>query len=262
MQHLLKVAIFPGIYRCINFHSKLTVGRDEKNDLVLKDPSISGQHVIVEIKEGKACITDNNSSNGTLVNNVIVYKRYLENGDKINIGNVDVLYSQENPCCDSIDLRNQLVPGKLELLPKDDLQFTIFSSSSDIEEICEILGDKIDTYLLEEKAQELKNAVNEAINNANIHGNKKDSQKILICRLTADIRQVSFTVTDSGKGFLYEDIIKNGLQNVDRPSAILNMIHNVDAVEYNTQGNKLTLVKNRQFVTKKLDLKEVNLFEE
>jgi pSer/pThr/pTyr-binding forkhead associated (FHA) protein len=64
------------------------VGRSNKNDIVLSDPSLSRHHCRLYFKpEGTLCVADLGSSNQTLVNNVPVTETDLRIGDLVVIGN-------------------------------------------------------------------------------------------------------------------------------------------------------------------------------
>ncbi len=44
-------------------------------------------------------------------------------------------------------------------------------------------------------------SLTEAVNNAIIHGNGKDSQKMVVVDLKSDDKKITFTVSDEGRGF-------------------------------------------------------------
>lgn len=71
----------------IPIQPKLTIGRSEDNQLVLKDPYVSGHHAVIFLKNNDYVIEDLKSTNGTLLNNVKLEKqRYLNIDDEIAIG--------------------------------------------------------------------------------------------------------------------------------------------------------------------------------
>lgn len=69
--------------------SEVTIGRGEESRIVISDPSLSKFHSEIYYSEGKYCIRDLNSTNGTFVNNIKVdnYGAPLEEGDVIILGN-------------------------------------------------------------------------------------------------------------------------------------------------------------------------------
>ena len=77
---LIREKIFPMI-------GKLSIGREEGNDIQLSDPSISKQHALVFMVEGQPVVKDLASLNGTFVNGEKVGKVGLRGGDTIRVGN-------------------------------------------------------------------------------------------------------------------------------------------------------------------------------
>ena len=76
-----------------------TCGRSEDNSFVLNDSSVSSHHCSFKRNELGYTIIDNDSTNGTLVNNMTITSRSLKNEDIVSVGNVELLY-------DSGDLKN------------------------------------------------------------------------------------------------------------------------------------------------------------
>ncbi|MBQ9503317.1 MAG: FHA domain-containing protein [Lentisphaeria bacterium] len=78
----------------------ISIGRTDTMDICIKDPSISGHHadLIKSERDGRIVYTlrDNDSSNGTRVNNVPITEQELKSSDLILFGMVEVLYD-----CDS-----------------------------------------------------------------------------------------------------------------------------------------------------------------
>ena len=69
-----------------------TVGRIEERDICITDPTISTFHCTFT-KEGNTYILrDNNSTNGTKINNASVSEQELRNSDIIQMGDVEMLY--------------------------------------------------------------------------------------------------------------------------------------------------------------------------
>ena len=69
---------------------RLTIGRDETNDIVLNDNSVSRNHAILEIDGDEFILIDNNSSNGVTVNGKLVTKQKVSTSDVILIGRLRV----------------------------------------------------------------------------------------------------------------------------------------------------------------------------
>ena len=73
-----------------------TVGRIEERDICIVDPTISTYHGSF-VKNGNTyIIKDNNSTNGTRVNNVPGVEQELKNSDIIQLGDVEMLYDCED----------------------------------------------------------------------------------------------------------------------------------------------------------------------
>ncbi|HOM02165.1 MAG TPA: FHA domain-containing protein [Acetivibrio sp.] len=73
----------------------VTIGRNDKNDIVIKDPFISGIHAYIMAEEGSILIKDMGSKNGTFVNGERLNEGetvLLNDGDNIKIGNVKFLF--------------------------------------------------------------------------------------------------------------------------------------------------------------------------
>lgn len=69
-----------------------TVGRIEERDICIMDPTISTFHCTFT-KEGNTYILrDNNSTNGTRINNVPITEQELQKSDIIQMGDVEMLY--------------------------------------------------------------------------------------------------------------------------------------------------------------------------
>jgi pSer/pThr/pTyr-binding forkhead associated (FHA) protein len=72
---------------------EMTAGRKDPMDICIKDPSLSGHHcTFIRTATGSYIIRDNDSTNGTRVNNVPVTEQELKNSDIIQLGGVEVLY--------------------------------------------------------------------------------------------------------------------------------------------------------------------------
>lgn len=67
------------------FQPRLTVGRREGADIVLRFPNVSGNHCLLWLEDGYWHVKDEGSSNGTKVNGVRVSEQRLSPGDKISI---------------------------------------------------------------------------------------------------------------------------------------------------------------------------------
>jgi pSer/pThr/pTyr-binding forkhead associated (FHA) protein len=64
----------------------MTLGRKEGNDIVIPIETVSSNHAILTNEGGNWFITDNNSTNGVILNGNRVQKHILKQGDKIQLG--------------------------------------------------------------------------------------------------------------------------------------------------------------------------------
>lgn len=79
-----------------NIHKTLTLGRDNNNSIIIKDPYISKKHLKFIIEDKKYYIEDLESNNGTFVNGTKLKERaLLNNGDNITVGQVRFIFVKE-----------------------------------------------------------------------------------------------------------------------------------------------------------------------
>ena len=71
-----------------SFSLPVTIGRNAGNQIVLASLTTSGEHAIIDIVGDELTLTDNQSSNGTKLNDNSIEQATLQNGDKIEIGGV------------------------------------------------------------------------------------------------------------------------------------------------------------------------------
>lgn len=76
--------------RAIDIKRMISIGRDPKSDIVIKDdPLVSRRHALIERDETVYYITDKGSTNGTYINNNPIpkcEKVRLKKGDVIQVG--------------------------------------------------------------------------------------------------------------------------------------------------------------------------------
>jgi serine/threonine-protein kinase RsbW len=92
---------------------------------------------------------------------------------------------------------------------------------------------------------ELIYILREALNNAVIHGNKKNSALQVVCSIGVDQDAVSITVSDQGKGFDWRKQIMKGPVSSDSSSGrgLKSMAHFGFEIRFNDSGNTLYLTK-------------------
>lgn len=72
------------------------IGRERTSGgVVLRDPNVSRRHAQISFDGASWHITDLNSTNGTMVNNVEVASAVLKNGDLVTLGLVNLVFREE-----------------------------------------------------------------------------------------------------------------------------------------------------------------------
>lgn len=119
----------------------LTMGRDPSNLLELADPYVSSRHARIEKKEDGFLIRDLRSQNGTKVNDNFIKEGYLNDGDRIQIGEREFLFQvnfKENPEDLRLKSKNYNWSHQLKGLPlfaRTDLPVLLLGSSGTGKEV-------------------------------------------------------------------------------------------------------------------------------
>jgi hypothetical protein len=71
-----------------------TLGRSSSNEIVINDPNTSRRHAQVARRSGEWWIVDLGSTNGTLVNDVLIKERRLLPGDRIKLGATELEFRE------------------------------------------------------------------------------------------------------------------------------------------------------------------------
>jgi pSer/pThr/pTyr-binding forkhead associated (FHA) protein len=74
-------------------HRVLRIGRHDQNDVMLAGPTVSTRHATVRVEPVGVVIEDEGSLNGTFVNGVRVEQQLLEDGDRIQIGPHQLIFT-------------------------------------------------------------------------------------------------------------------------------------------------------------------------
>ncbi|MGA9565003.1 MAG: FHA domain-containing protein, partial [Candidatus Korobacteraceae bacterium] len=74
---------------------RVSVGRDPSNRVPVRDVTVSRQHCVIEMHDGRVEVTDLESHNGTFVNGIPVNKRTLQHGDVLRVGQSELLFLTE-----------------------------------------------------------------------------------------------------------------------------------------------------------------------
>ena len=87
-------------------------------------------------------------------------------------------------------------------------------------------------------------AVTESVNNAIVHGNRKDSSKNVTLQLKVDDNILNFTITDEGEGVNFNQLPDpTSPENLDKPGGrgIFLMKHLCDEVSFQDEGRAVIL---------------------
>lgn len=76
---------------------RMTIGRRPDNDIVIEDLAISGEHAVIETRNGDSILEDLNSTNGTQVNGQPVQKHFLQDGDVVDLARFRIRYVVDAP---------------------------------------------------------------------------------------------------------------------------------------------------------------------
>ena len=75
-----------------------SIGRKPGNDIVLRDPSVSGYHAKIRFEDDAYFLYDFATTNGTRVNGKKIYRKRIGDGDTIEIGGIAFVFlSKRNP---------------------------------------------------------------------------------------------------------------------------------------------------------------------
>jgi pSer/pThr/pTyr-binding forkhead associated (FHA) protein len=83
------------IERIVTEKKRLSIGRTKDNDIVLENRGVSRKHALIEFNDKAAIVIDNESLNGTFVNNRKITEEVLRDEDIITIGKYALIYHSE-----------------------------------------------------------------------------------------------------------------------------------------------------------------------
>jgi serine/threonine-protein kinase RsbW len=122
-----------------------------------------------------------------------------------------------------------------------------------VEEICE------ENYLLDSYFGNIMLAIEEAVENAIVHGNHKVGQKQVSVFYFRRKNELSFIIEDEGDGFNHENI-PNPLDSKDfSGTGIFLMRSLADKVNFNSKGNSVELVFSISCINQETTLNRISL---
>ncbi len=83
------------LQECPLDRERITIGRKDDNDIVINNLAVSSRHAAIITIMNDSFIEDLDSTNGMLVNGEQAKKRFLQNGDLIEIGKYRLKYINE-----------------------------------------------------------------------------------------------------------------------------------------------------------------------
>jgi len=76
--------------------STINIGRGDQNDVMIDDRYVSRHHLQLRRRFGAYTLFDVQSSGGTRVNNIVVREHRLQSGDVIQIGQTQIIYTDDS----------------------------------------------------------------------------------------------------------------------------------------------------------------------
>jgi hypothetical protein len=83
----------PRLGERLSLRALSAIGRDAGNDVVINDEAVSARHAVVELNDGTWWVSDQGSTNGTVLNGSRIGRpERLRDGDVIDIGRVGMRF--------------------------------------------------------------------------------------------------------------------------------------------------------------------------
>ena len=82
------------VERVVTEKEHLTIGRTSDNDIVLDNKGVSRRHAQIDFSPDGALLIDNDSLNGTFVNQAKVSEHFLKDADVVTIGKFDLVFQE------------------------------------------------------------------------------------------------------------------------------------------------------------------------
>src|SRR5262245_15955165 len=99
----------------VELREPCTIGRDATNDIALAETHVSRMHARISAEAGTHHVCDLDSRHGTFVNGARVTAHALRDGDRVQLGQVELTYRAHDPSdrlvIDSITAASLDAPG-------------------------------------------------------------------------------------------------------------------------------------------------------
>lgn len=127
----------------------------------------------------------------------------------------------------------------------DSIQIQIPSIQENIRIVESFIDNAKDKYALDDDIYgNIMIAVTESVNNAIIHGNKKEKSKSVNLQLSFEDSSIKFVISDEGPGFDFKNLPDpTAPENLDKPGGrgIFLMKNLCDEVLFSESGNRVEL---------------------
>jgi serine/threonine-protein kinase RsbW len=112
-----------------------------------------------------------------------------------------------------------------------------------LENLIEEIADKY--QVADDIFANMMTCLNEMVTNAIVHGNKLDPDKIVIVNVEVDPKRATWTITDEGEGFDYNNLpdptAEENLENLTGRGVFI-VKHLADQCVFNSKGNEVELL--------------------
>jgi pSer/pThr/pTyr-binding forkhead associated (FHA) protein len=120
------------VERVVTEKPHLTIGRTPDNDIVLDNRGVSRRHAQIDFSPEGALIIDNDSLNGTFVNQRKISEHFLHNSDTITIGKFDLIFCEDGEPTGPVDMEGTMILNtkkQKEMLGRDQEERELTSES-------------------------------------------------------------------------------------------------------------------------------------
>lgn len=203
----LKVKYFDNVVEAFSLkQGKVTVGRSARNLVVLPSKIVSGHHACFYVDDrGETLVEDLASHNGTLVNAKRIERKYLNEGDKIQIGHTILFFLMEPHNKTSelvISINDNINMDDLKNCKDITLQF--LATEENLSQINEIVGNILSFTSIGAMKQ---NVVPPAVYEAARLFSGEVTNEFMSLRVVQARNYISFRCSSPSKSFGYETFL-------------------------------------------------------